>query len=288
MRDEARIVWYDAGDPAWVDGSLAGSIQDAEFFGEEGQGESGGSTATVNISAFGAGVAEESVAGGSTAGIGITAFGDGSAEEQASGGSSAGLLVQAFGDGEGQESAGGGALAAVAFGAFGAGDAEEFASGGSIALFSVSASGAGGAGNDGDGVLGGSSGFGGRVVLYPPRDRRTKYFVEEPEAKEPAKPPSLDLSIIRSLLDKIRSTGPISGDTAQTLKASEQRLAEALRKVESLRLRKTREALLAAREAAESARIAEISAHIALSAAIEEQIADDEDALLLMSTVLVM
>lgn len=33
MRNEARIVWFDAADPAWVDGSLAGAIQDEDFFG---------------------------------------------------------------------------------------------------------------------------------------------------------------------------------------------------------------------------------------------------------------
>jgi len=35
MRNEARIVWFDAADPAWVDGSLAGAIQDTDFFGEQ-------------------------------------------------------------------------------------------------------------------------------------------------------------------------------------------------------------------------------------------------------------
>ena len=63
MRNEARIVWFDAADPAWVDGSLAGAIQDTDFFGEQsGPVVDLAGSATVTTSASGTAVITMSLA----------------------------------------------------------------------------------------------------------------------------------------------------------------------------------------------------------------------------------
>lgn len=106
-----------------------------------GQDSSGGSSATVTVSATGAGQGAEAASGGASAVATVSAAGAGTAIEAASGGASAAVTVSAAGAGTAADGATGGASATVNVTAAGAGTAAEAASGGAAATVVVTATG---------------------------------------------------------------------------------------------------------------------------------------------------
>ena len=110
-----------------------------------GDTASGGSQATVHVTAAGAGTALEAASEGSASTVHVTAAGAGTALEAAAGGSSSAVEVSAAGAGSAQEegSASGGSASFVEVSAAGAGTALEAAAGGSASSVHVTASGAG-------------------------------------------------------------------------------------------------------------------------------------------------
>jgi hypothetical protein len=118
------------------------------------QNESGGSSATVTVTASGAGNALEIRSGGSSSTVNVTAAGVGAALETVSGGSGSTVTVTAAGAGNGSTADSGGASATVTVTAAGAGSARESASGGAGSTVTVSAV---GAGASADGASGGAS-----------------------------------------------------------------------------------------------------------------------------------
>lgn len=98
----------------WVPGTAGGS-----------QAESGGSSASVVVTAVGAGTAVEGESGGSSASVVVTAVGAGTALELVSGGASASVVVSAVGAGNALELVSGGSSAGVVVTAVGAGLSSE-------------------------------------------------------------------------------------------------------------------------------------------------------------------
>ena len=89
------------------------------------QAESGGSSASVVVTAIGAGTAVEITSGGSSASVLVTAVGTGTALELASGGASTSVVVTAVGGGNALETLAGGSSASVVVTAVGAGLSSE-------------------------------------------------------------------------------------------------------------------------------------------------------------------
>ncbi|TXH82367.1 MAG: hypothetical protein E6Q74_05295 [Pseudoxanthomonas sp.] len=137
------------GSQATVTVSAAGSGAAAEV-------ASGGSASTVHVAAAGAGFASGSEAGGSQATVEVSAAGAGVAAEVASGGSASTVHVVAIGAGVAAEVASGGSASAVEVSAAGAGVATETAAGGSASIVEVVAVGAGSAQEEGS-ASGGSA-----------------------------------------------------------------------------------------------------------------------------------
>lgn len=121
-----------------------------------GDSASGGSQATVTVSAAGAGTAAEAASGGSASTVHVIASGAGVASGSEAGGSQATVEVPAAGAGVATEVAFGGSASTVHVIAAGAGLAIEVASGGSASVVEVSAAGAGSAQEEGS-ASGGSA-----------------------------------------------------------------------------------------------------------------------------------